>query len=133
MPKSRAAKTEGMMILYEFDMAAAASSRVTGVELALGTKGDEVGMAEDDEKEDEEASSEGVDEGEGSEVEEDDGVGDEVGIADSVVGKSVTVINVPEAAGAFRRVAESRGRMVEGRWRQYDDSGAAVDIVGMYI
>ena len=39
-------------------------------------------------------------------------------MADSVVGKPVTVINVPEAAGAFRTVAESRGRIVEGRWRQ---------------
>ena len=36
---------------------------------------------------------------------------------------------MPEAAGALRIVAESRGRMVEGRWRQYDDSGVMVDIV----
>jgi hypothetical protein len=108
-----------MMILYEFDMASAASSRVTGVEVALGTNGDEVGMVEDEaEVEVEEPSSDDVDEGEASEDEEDEGVGEEVGIADSVVGKSVTVINVPEAAGAFRTVAESRGRIVEGRWRQ---------------
>jgi len=124
------------MILYEFDMAAAASSRVTGVELALGTNVDEVGITEDEvEVEVEEPSNDNVDEGEANEDEEEDDeeVAEEGGIADSVVGKSVTVINVPEAAGAFRTVAESRGRIVEGRWRQYDDSGAAVDIVGMYI
>jgi hypothetical protein len=113
-----------MMILYEFDMASAASSRVTGVEVGLGTNGDEVGIAEDEvEVEVEEPSSndvDDVDEGEANEDEEevDEGVGDEVGIADSVVGKLVTVINVPEAAGAFRTVAESRGRMVDARWRQ---------------
>jgi hypothetical protein len=109
------------MILYEFDMAAAASSRVTGVEEALGTNGDEVGITEDEvEVEVEEMSSDNVDEGEANEEEEEDdeGVGDEVGIAVRVVGKSVTVMNVPEAAGAFRTVAESRGRIVEGRWRQ---------------
>jgi hypothetical protein len=113
-----------MMILYEFDMAAAASSRVTGVVVALGTNGDKVGIAEDEvEVEVEEPSSDDVDDvdkGEENEDEEEDdeGVGEEVGIADSVVGKSVTVINVPEAAGALRTVAESRGRIVEGRWRQ---------------
>jgi hypothetical protein len=108
-----------MMILYEFDMASAASSRVTGVVVALGTNGDEVGITEDEvEVEVEvEETSEGRDEA-SDEEEDDEGVGDEVGIADSVVGKSVTVINVPEAAGAFRTVAESRGRIVEGRWRQ---------------
>lgn len=109
------------MILYEFDMASAASSRVTGVEEALGKNGEEVGIAEDEvELEVEEPSSDNVDEGEANEDEEqdDEGVGDEVGIADSVVGKSVTVINVPEAAGAFKTVAESRGRIVEARWRQ---------------
>jgi hypothetical protein len=110
------------MILYEFDMASAASSRVTGLEVALGTNGDEVGMAEDEvEVEVEEPSSADVDEEEANEDEddeEDEEVGEEVGIAVRVVGKSVTVINVPEAAGALRTVAESRGRIVEGRWRQ---------------
>jgi len=106
------------MILYEFDMAAAASSRVTGVELALGANGDEVGITKDeDEVEVEEPWNDDVDEGEANE-DEDEEVGEEAGIADSVVGKSVTVINVPEASGAFKRVAESRGRIVEGRWRQ---------------
>jgi hypothetical protein len=110
-----------MMILYEFDMASAASSRVTGLEEALGTNGDEVGITEDEvevEVEVEEPSSDDLDEGEADEEEDDEGVGDEVGIADSVVGRSVTVINVPEAAGALRTVAESRGRIVEARWRQ---------------
>jgi hypothetical protein len=110
-----------MMILYEFDMASAASSRVTGVEVALGTNGDEVGIAEaEDEDEVEEPSSDDVDEGEANEDEEEDdeGVGEEEGRADSVVGRSVTVMNVPEAAGALRTVAESSGRIVEGRWRQ---------------
>ena len=87
-----------------------------GTEVALGTNGDEVGMAED-EVELEESISEGRDEV-GDEDEEDERVGAEVGMADSVVGKPVTVINVPEAAGALRTVAESRGRIVEGRWRQ---------------
>jgi hypothetical protein len=104
------------MILYEFDMASAASSRVTGVEVELGTNGDEVGISEDEiEVEVEEPSSDDVDE---DEEEDDEGIGDEVGIAVRVVGKSVTVINVPEAAGALRTVAESRGRIVEARWRQ---------------
>jgi hypothetical protein len=41
---------------------------------------------------------------------------EEVGIEESVVGKSaVTVTNVPEAAGAFKNVAEERGRIVEAR------------------
>jgi hypothetical protein len=102
-------------------MASAASSRVTGVEVALGKNGDEVGISEDEvEVEVEEPSSDDVDEGVADEDEEDDdeGIGEEVGIAVRVVGKSVTVINVPEAAGALRTVAESRGRIVEGRWRQ---------------
>ena len=109
------------MILYEFDMASAASSRVTGVEVALGTDDDDVGILEEEvEAEVEGHSSDNIDEGEANEDEKEDdkGVGEEVGIADSVVGKSVTVINVPEAAGALRTVAESRGRIVEGRWRQ---------------
>jgi hypothetical protein len=91
------------------------------VVVALGTNGDKVGIAEDEvEVEVEEPSSDDVDEGEANEDEEEDdeGIGEEVGIAVRVVGKSVTVINVPEAAGALRTVAESRGRIVEGRWRQ---------------
>ena len=115
------------MILYEFDRGAKLSSEGTEAEVALGTNGDEVGMAED-EVELEETISEGRDEV-GDEDEEDERVGAEVGMADSVVGKSVTVMNIPEAAGALRTVAESRGRTVEGRWRQYDDSGVMVDIV----
>jgi len=102
-------------------MASAASSRVTGVEVALGTNGDEVGIAEDEvdvEIEVEEPSSDDFDKGEANEDEDDEGVGEEVGIAVRVVGKSVTVTNVPEAAGALRTVAESRGRIVEARWRQ---------------
>jgi hypothetical protein len=106
-----------MMILYEFDMASAASSRVTGVEVALGTNGGEVGITEDEVEVEVEETSEGRDEA-SDEEEDDEGAGEEVGIADSVVGKSVTMINVPEAAGALRTVAESRGRIVEARWRQ---------------
>jgi len=115
------------MILYVFDIWATSSPEDPGTEVALGMNGDEVGIAED-EVELEESISEGRDEV-GDEDEEDERVGAEVGMADSVVGKPVTVINVPEAAGALRIVAESRGRMVEGRWRQYDDSGVMVDIV----
>jgi hypothetical protein len=107
-----------MMILYEFDMASAASSRVTGAEVALGTDGDEVDIAEDEVEVEVEETRESRDEGEEDEEEDDEGAGEEVGIAVRVVGKSVTVINVPEAAGAFRTVAESRGRIVEARWRQ---------------
>jgi hypothetical protein len=41
---------------------------------------------------------------------------EEVGMEESVVGISpVTVTNVPEAAGAFKNVAEERGRIVEAR------------------
>ena len=105
------------MILYEFDMESAASSRVTGVVVALGTDGDEVGITEDEVEVEVEETSEGRDEA-SDEEEDDEGAGEEVGIADSVVGKSVTMINVPEAAGALRTVAESRGRIAEARWRQ---------------
>jgi len=104
------------MILYVFDIWATSSPENPGTEVALGTNGDEVGKAED-EAELEETISEGRDE-EGDEEEVDEGVGVDVGMADSVVGKYVTVTNVPEAAGALRTVAGSRGRMVEGRWRQ---------------
>jgi hypothetical protein len=51
--------------------------------------------------------------------------------ATAVDSPGVTVMNDPEAAGALRKVAESRGRKVEGRGRQYDDKG--VDIVGYLI
>jgi ATP sulfurylase len=105
------------MIWYEFDMASAASSRVTGVEVALGTNGDELGVMEDEVAVEVEETREGRDEA-SDEEKDDEGAGEEVGMADSVVGKSVTVINVPEAAGALRTVAESRGRIVEARWRQ---------------
>lgn len=99
--------------------------------MELGEKGDEVGIIEDVE-----GASESRDESEDDAIEvdareeEDEGVIVDEGMEERVVGKSpVTVTNVPEAAGAFMNVAESSGRIVEGRWRQYDDSGVAVDIV----
>jgi hypothetical protein len=101
------------MILYESDMGATPSSEDPGTDVELGINGVEVGMAED-EVEVEEAGDGRDDESD----EEEEGLGEEVGIAERVVGKSVTVINVPEAAGAFEKVAESRGRTVEARWRQ---------------
>ena len=78
------------MILYEFDMGATPSPEDPGTEVELGMNGDEVGMAED-EVELEVTISEGCDEV-GDEEEEVEGVGVEVGMADSVVGESVTVM-----------------------------------------
>lgn len=97
-------------------MGATPSPEDPGTEVELGMSGDEVGIAED-EVELDKSISEGRDE-EGDEEELEKAVGEEVGMADSVVGEPVTVINIPEAAGALRIVAESRGRIVEGRWRQ---------------
>jgi len=113
------------MILYELDMGAAPSSACSGDVVEL-EKGDELGMFEDvdvSEASDVDEEEAGVEEEEAG-VEEEEGVDEvpreeEVGIADRVVGRSpVTVMNDPEAAGAFMNVAEDRGRGVEARWRQ---------------
>ena len=107
------------MILYEFDMGATPSSACSGDVVEL-EKGDEVGILEEV---DVSEASDVLDEGEAG-AEEEEGVDEalrkeEVGIADRVVGRSpVTVINDPEAAGAFMNVAEDRRRGVEARWRQ---------------
>jgi len=107
------------MILYEFDMGATPSSACS-VDVVELEKGDELGMFEDV---DVSEASDVLDEEEAG-IREEVGVDEEpreeeVGIADRVVGRSpVTVINDPEAAGAFMNVAEDRGSGVEARWRQ---------------
>ena len=107
------------MILYEFDMGATPSSACS-VDVVELEKGDELGMFEDV---DVSEASDVLDEEEAG-IREEVGVDEEpreeeVGIANRVEGRSpVTVINDPEAAGAFMNVAEDRGSGVEARWRQ---------------